>query len=253
LFLLQLFIDFNKIIIMYGEKKIVVTGGSGRFGATLKKLKTNYKFVFPKKSELNINNLSSIRKFLKKNKPKSVLHLAGLSRPMKEHDDNITKSISLNIIGTCNVVTVCSELKIKLIYFSTSYVYPGKKGNYKETDPVFPWNNYAWSKLGGECAVHMYRNSLILRVCMTAKPFVHKNAFGNVKLNFIFHDEVAKILIRVLEKKGIINLGGPVKTVYNFAKKYNSKVKKIYNKTNTINGFPEKPYMNLSKLKKIIN
>ena len=50
---------------MYGKKKIVVTGGSGRFGATLKKLKTNYKFVFPKKSELNINNLSSIRKFLK--------------------------------------------------------------------------------------------------------------------------------------------------------------------------------------------
>jgi len=237
---------------MYGKKKIVVTGGTGRFAASLKKLKTNYNFVFPKKSELNINSVGSIRKFLKNNKPKSVLHLAGLSRPMKEHDNNISKSINLNIIGTCNIVTICSELKIKLIYFSTSYVYPGKKGNYKETDPVFPWNNYAWSKLGGECAVQMYKNSLILRVCMTEKPFVHKNAFSNVKLNFIFHDEVAKILIKVLEKKGIINIGGPVKTVYRFAKKYNSKVKKIINKPNAINGFPEKPYMSLSKLKKLL-
>ena len=37
-----------------------------------------------------------------------------------------------------------------------------KKGNYSEEDPVKPWNNYGWSKLGGECAVQMYKNSLIL-------------------------------------------------------------------------------------------
>jgi len=237
---------------MYGKKKIVVTGGSGRFAAALKKVKTNYNFIFPKKSELNISDFNSIKKFLKKSKPNSVLHLAGLSRPMKDHDDNISKSINLNIVGTCNMVAACSESKVKLIYFSTSYVYPGKKGNYKETDPVLPWNNYAWSKLGGECAVHMYKNSLILRVCMTEKPFVHKKAFSNVKLNFIFHDEITKLLIKVLDKKGIINLGGRAETVYNFAKKYNSKVKKIYNRPNWMNSFPPKPYMSLSKLKKLL-
>ena len=30
---------------------------------------------------------------------------------------------------------------------STTYVYEGIKGNYKETDPILV-NNYAWSKLG---------------------------------------------------------------------------------------------------------
>ena len=59
-------------------------------------------------------------------------------------------------MGTANLVSICSELKIKLIYFSTSYVYPGSKGNYREDDAVLPWNIYAWSKLGGECAVQMY-------------------------------------------------------------------------------------------------
>ena len=235
------------------KKKIVVTGGSGRFAQSLKKIKSKYKFIYPSKNLLDITNLKSIKSFLNKKKPKSVIHLAGLSRPMSIHDKDISKSINLNIIGTANLVRICSELRIKLIYFSTSYVYPGKKGNYSEQDALLPWNNYAWSKLGGECAVQMYKNSLILRVSMTEKPFVHKKAFANVKLNFIFHEDLVKFLIKLLNKKGIINVGGPTKTVYNFARKYNKKVKKIYVKKNSPYNFPLKPFMNLSKLKKIIN
>jgi len=237
---------------MLKKNKIVVTGGSGRFAQSLKKIKSKYNFLYPKKNFLNITNIKTIEKFLKKEKPESVLHLAALSRPMAIHNKNISKSISINIIGTSNLVKICSDMNIKLIYFSTSYVYPGKKGNYKETDPVLPWNNYAWSKLGGESAVQMYKNSLILRVSMTEKPFIHKKAFGNVKLNFIFHDDLAKIFFKVIDKKGIINLGGPTKTVYDFAKKYNPKVKKIIIKKKSKYNFPLNPFMNLSKLKKII-
>ena len=234
------------------KNKIVVTGGSGRFAQSLKKIKTKYKFIYPSKNILDISNIKSIRNFLKKEKPQFVLHLAGLSRPMIEHRNNINKSIKLNIIGTSNIVQICSDLNIKLIYFSTSYVYPGTKGNYKEEDPLLPWNNYAWSKLGGECAVQMYKNSLILRVCMTEKPFVHKKAFVNVKLNFIYHDEVAKILIKLLNKKGIINLGGPTQTVYNFVKKHNKKIKKISMKKGMYQILPPNSSMNLSKLKNLL-
>ena len=170
-----------------------------------------------------------------------------MSRPMKSHETDLAKSINLNIIGTSNLVRACSDLNIKIIYFSTSYVYPGKKGNYKETDPVLPWNNYAWSKLGGECAVQMYKNSLILRACMTEKPFVHKKAFSNIKLNFIYHEDIAKILFKIINKKGILNIGGKTRTVYDFAKKYNPNVKKVQSKKE----FPPKPFMNLSKLYKI--
>jgi len=238
---------------MANKKKIVVTGGNGRFSKSLKKIKCKYRFIYPNKKNLNILNANSIRRFLKKNKPQSVLHLAGLSRPLIEHENNISKSINLNIIGTANLVDICSELKIKLIYFSTSYVYPGSKGNYKENDAVLPWNNYAWSKLGGECAVQMYKNSLILRVCMTEKPFIHKKAFSNVKLNFIFHEDVSKIMVKILDKKGVINLGGPTKTVYDFAKKYNKTIKKKIIKKNTKNFFPLNCSMNLNKLNKIIS
>ena len=176
------------------------------------------------------------------------MHLAGLSRPMSIHDNEINKSIDLNIIGTSNLVKVCNENNKKIIFFSTSYVYPGKKGNYTESDPLLPWNNYGWSKLGAESAVQMYKNSLIIRACMTEKPFVHKYAFDNVKSNFIFHEQFAKMFIKVINKKGIINIGGNSQTIYQFAKKNNKKVKKIKSKGE----LPFKMDMSLKKYKKLI-
>ena len=229
-------------------EKILITGSDGRFGKVLKKIKSKKKLIFTNKKNLNILSRISIVKNLIKYKPKYILHLAGLSRPMNIHDKNISKSIDLNIIGTCNLVKEAEKKKIKLIYLSTNYVYPGLKGNYKENDALKPWNNYSWSKLGGECAVQMYRNSLIIRLCMTEKPFLHKKAYVNVKSNFIFQEDAAQLILKIINQNGIINLGGPSQTVYNFAKKYNKKIKKIYSRGE----FPKRTDMNLNKLKKLL-
>ncbi len=226
--------------------KIIVTGSNGRFGKILQKL--NRKLIYRDKKQLNIMSLKSISRNLNKFKPSHILHLAGLSRPMSIHKSNIGKSIDLNIIGTCNLVKEASKMGTKIIYLSTSYVYPGSRGNYNEEDSLKPWNNYSWSKLGGECAVQMYKNSLIIRLCMTEKPFVHKKAYANVKSNFIYQEDAAKIILKIINKKGIINLGGPSQTIYNFAKKNNSKIKKIFSRGE----FPKRTDMNLNKLNKII-
>ena len=237
--------------LMLNKTKIVVTGGTGRFGQVLKG-SVGKNFIFPKKKQLNILKINSIVKYLKKIKPKYLVHLAGLSRPIEMHDNDIEKSINLNIIGTSNITVACSKLNIKLIFFSTSYVYPGTKGNYKESDPLLPSSNYAWSKLGAEAAVKMYKNSLILRVSMTEKPFVHKFAFADMKTNFIFHDEFVKIFKKIIRYKGVLNIGGPTKTVYNFAKKYNKNVKKKFLKKEKKINLPIDTSMNLNKLKKLL-
>ena len=230
---------------------IVFTGGNGRFGKIFKK-KTKLKNIFfPSKKELNILNLNSIRKYLIKKNIRIVIHAAALSRPMDIHDKKISLSIDKNIIGTCNLVKVCETLNLKIIYFSTNYVYPGKKGDYKETDALLPYNNYAWSKLGGECAVQMYKNSLILRFCMTEKPFIHNVAFKDLITNFIFHEDVVKMFPKLIKHKGIINIGGKKSSVYKFAKQYNPSVKKITsNEIRNVN-FKKKMSMNISKFKKI--
>ena len=227
-------------------KKILVTGGNGRFATILKKTDFSKKLIFRNKSQLNIKSISSIEKNIRRYKPSIIIHLAGISRPMSIHNKKIDESISINIIGTCNLVNCCFKHNIKIIYFSTNYVYAGLKGNYKESDPVLPWNNYAWSKMGGESAVQMYTNSLILRVSMTEKPFVHKSAYTNVKNNFIFQEDIAKLLPKLISKKGIINVGGKTSTIYNFAKKYNKSIKKKLSKGE----FPFKLDMNSNKLKR---
>ena len=232
------------------SSKILVTGGNGRFAEVLKRENKKLNLIFKSKKNLNMLNLSSIDKCIKKEKPKYVLHTAGLSRPMNVHEKNISKSIDLNIIGTCNIVKICAKYNIKLIYFSTGYVYEGKRGNYSETDPVKPFNNYGLSKLGGECAVQMYRNSLILRITMTKKPFAYKKAFTNLKTNFLFHEDLVKILPKLIRKKGIINVGGKSQSVFRFAKKNNMLVKAIKAQKNL--KLPLNQTMNINLLKKLI-
>ena len=235
------------------QKKIVFTGGTGRFGQVFKKVQTKEKVYFPKKQQLNIENFESIKRYLDKINPTYLIHAAGLSRPMNIHDKEISKSINLNIIGTANIVKACQEKNIKLIYFSTNQIYPGIKGNYKEKHPIFPINKYAVSKFGGECSVQMYSNSLILRICMTEKPFIHKKAFNDVETNFMFHESLAKNLLKLIDKKGIINVGGEKKTVLNFAKKNNQNIEKISAKKIFGKNYPLKQSMNINLYKKTIN
>ena len=106
---------------------IIVTGGSGRFGQILKNF--GYKFKFPKKNELNIMSLKSIEKYFKKTKPKVILHLAGLSRPIVQHENDIVSSINLNIIGTSNVVMACKSTTLRLFIFLLAMFTLELKGN----------------------------------------------------------------------------------------------------------------------------
>ena len=232
------------------KKKILVTGGDGRFAKVLKEKNKILDLKFLSKKELNILNEKSIEKAIKKYKPIIILHCAALSRPMSIHDKDIKKSININIIGTANIVKICEKKNVKLIYFSTGYVYPCIKGNYKETDPVKPFNNYGYSKLGGECAVQMYKNSLILRITMTEKPFVHQKGYTNLYSNYIYQEEVVKILPKIIDKFGIINIGGKTRSVYNFGKIHNSKIVKLKCVDKKI---PLKQTMNLKKLNKILD
>ena len=231
-------------------KKIIFTGGSGKFGKIFKKFHAKKKNIFyPSSKIFDVTNTKKMEKFIRNVKPKFIIHTAAISRPMDLHEKNIQKSINTNIIGTSNVVNLCQKYRIKLIYFSTNYIYPFKNGNYKENHPVLPINNYAWSKLGGECAVQMLENSLILRICMTEKPFIYKYAYTNLKTNFMFHEDLAKVFFKLINKKGIINVGGPAQSVYDFEKKNNKKIKKkILKKKNNL---PLNSTMNINNFKKI--
>ena len=235
------------------KDKIIFTGGSGRFGKIFKSTYSLKNVFYPTKKDLDINNYISVKKFLKKIKPKIVIHAAGISRPMIIHDSNPKQSIQTNIIGTSNLTIACIEMNIKLIYFSTNYVYPLNNKSNKENDPVLPINNYAFSKMGGECAVQMYKNSLILRIIMSERPFVHKSAFTDIKTNFMYHDEVAKLIPKIINSKGILNIGGKIQSIYDFAKLSKNNVQKAKAKKILGKKYFKNQVINIDKLKLIIN
>ena len=233
------------------KQKILITGKNSRFCKYLKNDLKKYNTIFTSKEMFDVCNYNKMKNFLKNKKIKYLIHIAGLSRPMNIHEKKIDLSINLNIIGTANIVKLCNEFNIKLIYFSTNYVYPGNKGNYKETDPLLPINNYAWSKLGGEASVQLYKNSLILRLCMTDYPFVHKKAIKGATTSFMFNKYVSKIIPYLLDEKGIINIGGKKRDILNFANKFSDKKIKSIN-FKEVSNFPKNSSIEIKKLKKIL-
>ena len=53
--------------------------------------------------------------------------------------------------------------------------------------------------------MHIYKNSLILRICMNDDLFPHPSAFTDYKTSFLKKSEAAEITLKLLDKKGIIN------------------------------------------------
>ena len=150
-----------------------MTGGSGRFAKILKEKNSKLNLYFASKKECNILKESSIIKIFKKVKPDIILHTAGLSRPMSIHEKDI-KKYKLKYNWYCKLSKNLQPIQCQDNLFFNRICLRRKNGNYKETDPVKPFNNYGYSKLGGECSVSMYHNHLILRVTMTEKPFYIK-------------------------------------------------------------------------------
>jgi dTDP-4-dehydrorhamnose reductase len=126
----------------------------------------------------------------------------------------------VNIAGTANVVRLCSERSIRLVYISTDYVFDGDRGSYKEDDPVHPVNKYAWSKLGGECAVRMLDDALIIRTSFGPNEFPYPKAFVDQWTSRLSVSAVADKIVALLatDARGVVHVGGPRLTVYEYAK-----------------------------------
>jgi len=202
---------------MNSIEKMLFTGGSGLLGKELKKLAPSA--YFPTHEEFDVTNYSKMKEYLQNKEIKTLIHAAAFTSPPKI-DKKPKKAIDTNIIGTSNIVKLCSESDLKLVYISTDYVFKGDKGNYKEEDGLNPVNKYAWSKLGGECAVRMYDNSLIIRTSFGPNEFPFEKAFVDQWTSRESVSKIAKKIVSILDKEitGVLHVGGNRKTVFEYAR-----------------------------------
>jgi len=202
---------------MSSKSKIIFTGGSGLLGSEFRKIRPD--IDYPWWEDFNVTNLDQMRQYVRSNGCDVLVHAAAFTSPPLIDKDPL-QAIEVNIIGTSNVVKLCMEFNLRLIYTCTDYVFKGDKGNYKEDDPVYPVNKYAWSKLGGECAVRMYDRSLIIRTTFSPSVFPFARAFVDQWTSRQSVSLIAEKISRLIDMDitGTIHVGGERRTVFEFAK-----------------------------------
>ena len=202
---------------MIDYSTVLFTGGSGLLGRHMQRLIPQA--LFPGHAEFDITDPFNVVAYLDGKIVSTIFHAAAFTSPPKINE-NPKVALDVNIIGTANLVRVCIDRNIKLLYVSTDYVFKGDSGMYKEDDPVLPANKYAWSKLAGECAVRMHDNSLIIRTSFGDTPFPYEKAFVDQWTSRLRVDVLAKKLVKLLESDltGIIHVGGKRQTVMDYAK-----------------------------------
>ncbi len=199
------------------SQSILITGAAGKLGAAVWALLPEA--VGATRADFDLSNATQMSAFLDKYpQVTTILHCAAMISPPKINED-IAQAIQSNIIGTSLLSAECYKRNIRLVYISTDYVFAGEKGMYKETDELLPQNKYAWSKLGGECAVQMLDNYVIIRLSFGPDIFPYKAAFIDQYTSRESASVIAKKIknIVVSDFKGVIHIGGDRKSVYEYA------------------------------------
>lgn len=118
--------------------------------------------------KLDLLNIQEISTTLQKFQPDVIIHLAALTDVEKcELEPKLAYSI--NTKATEQIVKEAEQIGCFLIYLSTDYVFDGKNGMYKETDPTNPINQYGKTKLDGEKAVEKCKSPWA--IIRTSTPF----------------------------------------------------------------------------------
>lgn len=148
--------------------KYLFTGGSGMLGQELKQYFPDAEF--PTREEFDYENSNDVAMLYNREAFGGIdviVHMGAFTNTV-ECETQPFVAISNNIQGTTDIAKVCCYHDIKLVYISTDYVFDGQQGPYAPYSPMRPFNNYGWSKLGGECAVHMVPYHLIIRTSFCA-------------------------------------------------------------------------------------
>lgn len=135
-------------------KKVLVTGGNGQLGKTLKELfKNNTKgldFVFTSKEVLDITKKNDIDAFFRNTDFDYCINCAAYTN-VEQAEKTPEIAYNINAKGVKNLSEACSQNGTILIHISTDYVFDGEKVEpYLVKDETNPINVYGKSKLLGE-------------------------------------------------------------------------------------------------------
>jgi dTDP-4-dehydrorhamnose reductase len=160
----------------------------------------------------------------------------------------------VNYKGVVDLVDYMRNMDQKLVHISTDYIYSNSESNASESDvPVHCENWYGYTKLLSDAYIQLKMpNYLLIRGTHKETPFEYDGAYINQIGNFDYVNEVAKIMVDLIEGEadGVYNVGTKLKTMYDLAKKTKPDVMPINEKFHYT--MPSDVSMDLTKLRKFM-
>jgi len=133
-------------------------------------------------TELDLTDSVAVELFFKKNRFRWVINCAAYTAVDSAEEDELN-AFAVNSEGVKNIAVAVEGAGVKVIHFSTDYVYPGDStGGYIESDSTVPSSVYGRSKLSGENElVALHPEYFIFRISWLYGP--HGKNFVNTMLN----------------------------------------------------------------------
>ena len=235
--------------------RLLIVGSNGQLGQEFCRIErlSKHKFLFTDIKEFDICSRNSIDSYLSEIKIDCNINCAAYTDVRKAEIER-ERAFNVNSNGVKNLVNYCEKKNVKLIHFSTDYVYNGNTIKpINEEEFVDPQNYYGFSKREGEKHIENSKSeSIIIRTSWLYSKYgnnfvntiIDKSKTGeNLKVindQFgcpTYAKDLAEAVMQIIESKERIDKNAKIlnysnegsTTWYNFAKKiiqiYGSKIK----------------------------
>ncbi len=162
--------------------RILLIGADGMLGTDLETvLSGRHEVIAADLPDIDITDRENVQDWVAKATPHVIVHAAAYT-DVEGAEDESERAFLVNETGTRNVAAAAQEAGASLVYFSTDFVFDGRKAAaYVESDEPNPQGEYAKSKVAGEQQAKLAERHCILRTAWLYGPrkanFVEKIIF----------------------------------------------------------------------------
>lgn len=148
-------------------KDILLIGATGQLGGSLLAGAAADRIHSPNRDELDIRDAESVLRCIDTYQPRIIINTAAFHNvPLCE--EQAGQAMEVNCVAVYRLARLCAERNIRLVTFSTDYVFDGRQRMpYVETDMPAPLQIYGISRLAGEHAALSAapRHAYVVRTC----------------------------------------------------------------------------------------
>ena len=203
--------------------KVLILGGSGQLARSIGPLIEEA--VLASRSsdtKLDLTHTEVIYDRISRIDPDLIINASGMTG-VDQCETNIREAYQVNALSVKEIARFCRDHKIRLIHFSTDYVFDGSEGGYREDSIPNPINYYGLSKLIGDTYALSYDESVIVRTSgiygisrnfpILALEKLNKNEQVNAIKGYyspIFVGLLARSSVELMHSKrsGLLNIAG---------------------------------------------